>query len=288
LIIAQKTLERCLAPLIFLVAISSSLSVKASDLAVTNASPKQGETIELSVTSTDAAPPSVSFNGKSYKLFPKSEQSGQAESGNQYVALLGIPADIKPGKYKVLVGEEKLDLAVKAAKFPIQYLTLPKSKDNFLMSPGEEEGIAAAKSTLTDKRMWSGAFVAPSKYPTSSQFGMKRIVNGKLLDDYFHSGLDFRAPAGSPIVACAPGKVVLTGRNWRLHGNVVAVDHGQGVISIYIHMTKIGVKVGDQVEAGQKLGTVGATGRASGPHLHWSLYVNQVATNPKPWLVRTF
>ncbi|MBS1953578.1 MAG: M23 family metallopeptidase [Cyanobacteria bacterium SZAS-4] len=284
MIIARNLLERFVAPIIFLVAISSSIaqSAQSTELSVTNAAPAQGETIELTATTDGSAgaPPSVTFNKQTYKLFPR---GGSADS-NKYVALLAIPADIKPGKYQVLAGSDRVDLTVKAGKFPIQYLTLPKSKDNFLMSPGEEEGIAAAKATVSDKRMWTGVFTVPSKYATSSKFGMKRVVNGKLLDDYFHSGLDFRAPAGTPIVSCAPGKVVLVGLKWRLHGNCVAVDHGQGVISIYIHMTSVGVKVGQDVEAGQKLGTVGSTGRASGPHLHWSLYVNNVATNPQPWI----
>jgi murein DD-endopeptidase MepM/ murein hydrolase activator NlpD len=282
LIIARNILERWLAPIIFVVAVSSAHPAQAAEIAVTNASPQQGETIELTATpgESEAPPSTVTFNQQTYKLFPK---SGTAD-GKQYVALLAIPADIKPGKYKVLVGDSKIDLAIRAGKFPIQYLTLPKSKDNFLMSPGEEEGIAAAKATVSDTRRWSGVFLVPSKYATSSKFGMRRVVNGKLLDDYFHSGLDFRAPAGTPIVSCAPGKVVLVGLKWRLHGNCVAVDHGQGVITIYIHMTSVGVKVGQEVEAGQKLGTVGSTGRASGPHLHWSLYVNNVATNPQPWI----
>lgn len=277
-------LARWITPTLLSAVVFFAQSVAAAELALTNATPKQGETVELTATTGDgeSPPASVTFNGETYKLFPKGENGG-----NKFVALLGIPADVKPGKYALSVGADKMTVYVKAAKFPIQYLTLPKSKDNFLMSPGEEESITAAKATLTDKRMWSGAFLTPSKYPTSSQFGMKRVVNGKLLDDYFHSGLDFRAPAGSPIVSCAPGKVVMVGKKWRLHGNCVAVDHGQGVISIYIHMTTVAVQPGDEVKAGQKLGTVGATGRASGPHLHWSLYVNRVATNPKPWLVST-
>ncbi|RTL35758.1 MAG: M23 family metallopeptidase [Candidatus Melainabacteria bacterium] len=285
MIIARSVLERWLAPMIFLSVFSLFLnfqSVQAAELTVTNAAPSQGETVELTATAGDSEPPpsSVAFNNHTYKLFPK---SGSGD-GKQFVALIGIPADLKPGKYAAFVGDNKIDLSVKAGKFPIQYLTLPKSKDNFLTSPGEEEGIAAAKSTISEKRMWTGIFTVPSKYPMSSKFGQKRVVNGKLLDDYYHSGLDFRAPAGSPIVSCAPGKVVMVGLKWRLHGNCVAVDHGQGVVSIYIHMTSVGVKVGQEVEAGQKLGTVGATGRASGPHLHWSLYVNNVATNPQPWI----
>ncbi|HEY9679600.1 MAG TPA: M23 family metallopeptidase [Drouetiella sp.] len=284
--VRKPVLGRWLAPALFLGVHTFTQAAEAAKLELSNSTPKQGETIELTVTPAEGelAPSSVSFEKETYKLFPKAGST----TGGEYVVLLGIPADAKPGKYPLSAGGEKLDVFIKAGKFPLQYLTLPKSKDNFLMSPGEEEGIAAAKATLSDKRMWSGPFLAPSKYPTSSQFGMRRVVNGKLLDDYFHSGLDFRAPAGSPIVSAAPGKVVMVGKKWRLHGNCVAVDHGQGVITIYIHMTTVAVKPGDDVEAGQKLGTVGSTGRASGPHLHWSLYVNKVATNPKPWLVKTF
>ena len=96
------------------------------------------------------------------------------------------------------------------------------------------------------------------------------------------------AHLGQPIFACANGKVILAHKNFRLHGNVVAIDHGQGVISIYIHMQKINVKEGDMVSAGEQIGNVGATGRANGPHLHLSLYVNKIATNPMPWFSKVF
>lgn len=172
--------------------------------------------------------------------------------------------------------------------FPVQRLTLPKSKDNFLLSPGEEEAMNTAKSALSDKRLWQGTFTKPCEAKTSAKFGLKRIVNGKLLKDYYHSGLDFAGSLGQPVYACADGKVVLAHKNFRLHGNVVAIDHGQGVVSIYIHLQKIKVKEGDLVEAGEQIGNVGATGRANGPHLHLSLYVNKVATNPMPWFSKTF
>lgn len=120
------------------------------------------------------------------------------------------------------------------------------------------------------------------------QVRSKRIVNGKLLKDYYHSGLDFAGSLGQPVYACADGKVILAHKNFRLHGNVVAIDHGQGVVSIYIHLQKIAVKEGDVVVAGEQIGNVGATGRANGPHLHLSLYVNKIATNPMPWFSKTF
>ena len=225
----------------------------------------------------------MKFNGNSYKLFSQ-ETNGRLK----YTALVGIPADLKPGNYALSVGSEKIELSVKDGKFPVQHLSLPKSKDNFLMSPGEKEAVEGAKARVSDPRRWHGAFVPPSKFRISAAFGLRRVVNGKLLPDYFHSGLDFAAPSGSPIVACSDGRVVLAAKGYRLHGNIVAINHGHGVVSFYLHMKTIDVKVGDDVTAGQKIGTVGATGRATGPHLHYSVYVNQVATNPRDWFKHAF
>jgi murein DD-endopeptidase MepM/ murein hydrolase activator NlpD len=156
------------------------------------------------------------------------------------------------------------------------------------MSPGEQEAVDAAKACLSPERMWQGSFTKPSQYRLSTLFGVKRAVNGRMLKDYFHSGLDFAAPAGAPVVATANGTVILAAQGWRLHGNCVALDHGQGVVSFYIHLKTLAVTKGQSVKAGDKIGTVGQTGRANGPHLHFSIYVNKVATNPLDWFTRTF
>ena len=152
----------------------------------------------------------------------------------------------------------------------------------------EEEAVEKAKATLSPDRFWTTRFVKPSHSRTSAPFGVRRIVNGKLLPDYFHAGLDFAAPLGSPIYATAPGTVVLAqgGGVFRLHGNIVAIDHGQGVVSFYIHMQKVLVKVGQVVKQGDQIGLVGQTGRATGPHLHFSIYVNQVASSPSQWFAK--
>lgn len=265
----------------FLVAISSAAS--AASVSLSSASPRQGETIEVTVTGADSSGtvPGVRFLDNEYKLFSK-EESGS------YQALIGIPADLDPGTYKIQVGSETTPVRVLMGKFPLQFLRLPPAKDNFKMSPGEEETVDAAKEIVTDIRQWHGSFVRPSKYRISSAFGLKRKVNGRLLKDYFHSGLDFAAPAGAPVVSTSDGNVIFATRGWKLHGNCVAVDHGQGVVSFYLHLSTIAVKKGQHVSSGEKLGTIGSTGRATGPHLHFSIYVNKNATNPINWFARAF
>ncbi len=151
-----------------------------------------------------------------------------------------------------------------------------------------QEAIEAAKETLTPVRFWNTKFIAPSDARMSSVFGIRRIVNGKLLSDYFHTGVDYAGSLGSPVKATAPGIVVLAHTGFRLHGNVVMIDHGQGVVSIYIHLQKVLVEQGQHVQVGQIIGKVGQTGRATGPHLHFGLYVNDVATNPVAWYCHSF
>jgi lysostaphin len=256
---------------------------RGSTIALSNKTPKQGEVVEVRLshlTSSGEAPPEVEVLGKKYKLFPDSDQSS-----HDYVALFAVPVVQRPGAYKVVVGTVGEPITVKDAHFVVQRLSLPKGKDNFNTAPGEDEAVEKAKSTVSDKRMWTGKFDRPSHARTSAPFGIRRIVNGKLLPDYFHSGLDFAAGMGSPIYATAPGTVVLAqgGGVFKLHGNMVAIDHGQGVVSFYIHMKKVLVKVGQVVKQGEEIGQVGQTGRANGPHLHFSIYCNQVASSPLQW-----
>lgn len=252
-----------------------------SSLWVSNEQPKQGQTIEITYRKESPGDdmPDLQFNKESYKLLP-------AAGGGR--CLLGIPADIKPGKYKIQVGNLSKMLTVGAGKFGVQYLTLPKTKDNFIMSPGEEAAVDEAKKTVSIGRAWTGNFQPPCKARISAGFGLRRVVNGKLLSDYFHSGLDYRAGYGAPVKAVAPGKVILARTGYRLHGNMVSIDHGEGVVTFYIHLSKVLVKEGQLVKQGDVIGKVGATGRASGPHLHFSLYVNHNATNPNAWYAKAF
>ncbi len=252
--------------------------------------PKQGEVVELVVLAKElgleagAEPPAVEFLGNKYKLFAFDTDQGPA-----YRALLTVPVVQKVGSLPLVVGALSTRLIVMDAHYPVQRLSLPPSKNNFNMAKGEEEAVDKAKGTVSSTRYWTKNFNVPSKARLSAGFGLRRIVNGKLLPDYFHSGLDYAGFQGSPIVACAPGVVVLASTGvFKLHGNTVAIDHGQGVVSFYIHMQKLNVKLGQKVDAGQLIGAVGQTGRANGPHLHFSIYCNKVASNPRQWYLKAF
>jgi murein DD-endopeptidase MepM/ murein hydrolase activator NlpD len=123
----------------------------------------------------------------------------------------------------------------------------------------------------------SSCGVAPVEGPRSSSFGLERYFNGKLRNR--HNGMDIAAPEGAPVLAAADGKVIDTG-DYFFSGNMIILDHGQGMLSLYAHLQSIEIKQGDAVRAGQRIGAVGATGRVTGPHLHFSVYLNFVAVDP--------
>jgi murein DD-endopeptidase MepM/ murein hydrolase activator NlpD len=120
-------------------------------------------------------------------------------------------------------------------------------------------------------------FDKPVNGPLSSPFGLRRFFNGEERNP--HSGLDFAAKTGTPIKTPAAGKVILTG-NYFFNGKTVFVDHGQGLISMFCHLSQIDVTVGDELSRGAVLGKVGSTGRATGPHLHWNVSLNDARVDP--------
>jgi murein DD-endopeptidase MepM/ murein hydrolase activator NlpD len=173
-------------------------------------------------------------------------------------------------------------VAVIAGRFPTENL---KVENQFVEPNPEQAGRAkeeqlrlrAIYDTVTPDRLWKGKFLLPLEGArTGGNFGRRRVLNGQPGSP--HSGVDFPAPTGTPVHATQTGRVVLAEALF-FAGNTVVLDHGLGIYTLYGHLSKIGVGIGDEVEAGTELGKVGATGRVTGPHLHWGLAVNRQRVN---------
>ncbi|MBD2577516.1 M23 family metallopeptidase [Oscillatoria sp. FACHB-1406] len=253
----------------------------ALEVTVNPTNPRLGDTISTVIQLEDSAsPPTVTLNGQSYAAF----QIG----GNRYRALLPTTPLDRPGSRSVQVegdGQTRnLNLQLRDRDFAVQRIRVAGGGDN--ATEMELARVAAFKALVTPEKFWSGPFLKPTSGSVSTEFGVRRYYNGVFAQDYYHRGVDYAASTGTPVIAPAGGRVALVGREsegFRLHGNVVGIDHGQGVVSIFLHLSRINVKEGDVVRAGQQIGAVGSTGAATGPHLHWGLYVNGSAIDPVPW-----
>lgn len=175
--------------------------------------------------------------------------------------------------------------------FPTQSIWLPPSKSSIEGSDYEFDRMDALKALKTPQKFWNGPFQHPNNGPVSTIYGVRRYYNGVFANDYYHRGVDYADYAGSPVFAAAAGRVALIGKEsqgFEIHGNSVGIDHGQGVITIYIHLSRIDVSEGQMLQAGQTIGAVGNTGASTGPHLHFGLYVNGQSILPSPWFSTGF
>ena len=177
-------------------------------------------------------------------------------------------------------------LTLDKADYPIQRLTLPKHQVNLsqqalLRHRQEKEQVQDCLRTFTPDRLWVCPFVRPAQGELSSEYGLQRLINGQPRSP--HRGLDYRTGAKAPVQAVNSGTVILTGNHF-FAGNSIYIDHGQGVISMYFHLSSIKVSTGQTVSRGQTIGLTGSTGRATGPHLHFGISLLGHLVDPVPLL----
>ena len=261
--------------------LSVATSVKALEVKVTPKIPQLGDTISVFLIpeKTDSEL-KVSVGQEEYPVFPV---------GDRYRVLIPTSPLTEPGKLTVDIqgdGQTKhIGVWVKNRTFPTQRIRLT-GKANSSATQLEIDKVAAFRKLVTPEKLWQGEFVRPNPARVSTVFGMRRYYNGVFANNYYHKGVDYAGAAGSKVVAPAGGKVRLVGKEaegFRVHGNTIGIDHGQGVLSLFLHLQDINVKEGDIVKPGQAIGTIGSTGASTGPHLHWGVYVHGVAVDPVPW-----
>ena len=275
----------CLSLLVAIASVMIGVSqVEALQAMLRPSTPKLGDTVSVLIATnqTSGVPPTVSVNDKQFPAF--------AISSNRWRAFIPTTPLDKAGVRQVKVTgdglQQTLAMQLGDRQFPTQSIWINDSGGGSEPTDYEWDKVSAFKKLVTPQKLWNGAFFRPNEGEISTVFGVQRYYNGVFADDYYHRGVDYAGDTGSSVIAPASGYVRLVGtvaQGFLLHGNTIGLDHGQGVVSIFLHLSKIYVNEGDFIKAGQVIGAVGATGAVTGPHLHWGLYVNGEAIDPVAW-----
>ena len=239
----------------------------------------------IDLGSTESSRPRASYNDQEIMVL--------AEDRRWY-AVVGIPLSTTPGKQSIVVknGHKSTQKTfnIKDKKYKEQRLKV-KNKRHVNPNKMDMERITSERGRINGAlKFWAEnddvetGFVLPVQGRFSSPFGLRRFFNDQPRKP--HSGLDIAAPRGTPISAPAPGTVIETG-NFFFNGNTVFIDHGQGLVTMYCHMDAIDVKKGQRLKTGETIGKVGMTGRVTGPHLHWSVSLNNARVDPDLLLVQS-
>ena len=235
-----------------------------------------GGIVSITLDQSGATAPTVLFQNKSAMTI----QNAQGE----WIAVIGVPLD-QSSPIELAVNDKKISLPINDFPYEEQHIEIKETRKvnpqkNDMTRINKEYGqMTPVYKSFNDglANNWH-SMLKPVDGPYSSAFGLKRFFNGQARKP--HSGIDIAAPEGAPIKAPADGTIALTG-DFFFNGNSVFIDHGQGLISMMCHLSRIDVKEGDVIKQGDLIGAVGKTGRATGPHLHWTVSLNNARVNPK-------
>jgi murein DD-endopeptidase MepM/ murein hydrolase activator NlpD len=231
------------------------------------------------------------WDSQDISFWQSGANSASAAKAHIWHALVPVDLEKASGDYALSVDMQpeagapapcQLTIRVTAGKFATESLKVAPqfvepNPEQLARAKAEQQRLREIYATVTPKRLWQGKFQVPLVGVTSGKnFGRRRVLNGQASSP--HTGVDFPAPSGTPIHAAQAGRVVLAEPLY-FAGNTVLIDHGLGVYTLYGHLSEMAVKVGDELAAGALLGKVGATGRVTGPHLHWGLIVSGSRVN---------
>lgn len=278
----------CTAIFFLIAAAGAALGSDAAPrLEIDPAAPAPGEVFSVRVADLPGNGPYEAVLGEArFPLWPTAggwEGLGavdrDAAPGVRTLELRAMPAPGGAGAGRLLAARE---LAVGTRHYPEQRIAVSEalvtlSPEDQARADREAARIRAALAGRSDRRLWEGSFRVPAEGPFSSPFGVRRIYNDKPRG--YHGGLDIAAPRGAPVLAAAAGRVALAG-DFFYTGNTVFLDHGLGLFTAYFHLDRLAVEEGEALGAGRLLGLVGSTGRSTGPHLHWGVYVSGIRADP--------
>lgn len=244
----------------------------------TEPSPRPGGIAMVNVGSADLPPPAVSFDGKPLLVKPRN---------GEWFAVIGIPLDAAPGQLQIDVAGKKVEFDVESHAYREQRITVEnqsfvtQSQEQLDRIFAERKIIDGALNHFREAPVDSLSLAAPIPGSRSPSFGYRRFFNDQPRSP--HKGMDISGRQGDPIRAPRDGIVTATGEFF-FNGNTVLLDHGQGFVTMYCHLSEITVENGQKLATGELLGRVGATGRVTGPHLHFGTYLNGTAVDPAIFL----
>ena len=262
---------------LFFAALFCVTPLQAQKCSVLPAPVKLGQTLRITCPADFT---SVKLNERSAKLYLQPD-------GKRF-GLLAISVKDAPGTFSLLIsrngdGEpQNLPVVIRKTIFPSQNVKLSPEIESLRSTPEEMALLTSFRDAISETRSWEDPLQPPVSGCMTSPFGVKRLHNGKPTGEY-HGGVDQRTPEGEAIRAVAAGTITFA-KQFNVLGNAVGIDHGQGLESMYLHMSRLVVAPGVAVQRGDILGYAGSTGRSTGPHLHWVLYVNGVNVNPAQWV----